>query len=510
MQELHYPTEAPGYSGLQLLHDGRSTAVLRAVRASDGTPVIVKLLKDGADSREATARFDGEFQLASSLRLEHAVRVLGFEPVLNRPAFLMEDFGGSSLAELAAAGPLRLLDCLRLGAQAATALDELHRAGIVHGDISPHNLLCQVTTGVLKLADFGSARYLSRDHAQALPAGSDLGTLAYLSPEQTGRVNCAYDHRSDLYSLGATLYELLACRPLFGASSAAEWFHGHIAKQPVPPHQVNPAIPQVVSDIVMKLLAKSADARYQSARGLGLDLEACIARLEAEGSVTPFPLARRDEPLSLQFPLGLQGRDADTARLRTAFADAAQAPVFTLACGAAGIGKTSLVEQLQPAATAVDGFFLAGRADPTQQGIPYSTLSLCLRDLLRQLLTREFQSLAEWQRAILDATGRDAQLLTEFLPEAGLLLGEQPPVEPLPPVESERRFHAVLRHFLGVFASRGHPLVLFLDDLHWADSGSLGLIENLMASGLRHLLIVGACRSIDDLPLYGVSSFSVQ
>lgn len=493
----------PGYSALQLVHDGRSTAVFRAVRLSDGKPVVIKLLKDGPPSRETVTRFHNEFQLASSLRLDPVVRVLGFETVLARPAFLMEDFGADALARLCADHPFSQLEALRIGAQAAIALDALHHAGFVHGDVSPHNIVCHADSGVVKLIDFGSARYLSRDHAQALPAGSGLGTLAYMSPEQTGRVNCAFDHRSDLYSLGATLYELLLHRPLFNAGNAAEWFHGHIARQPVPPHQVDPTISKVVSDLVMKLLAKSADARYQSARGLYLDLETCIAAMEADGDPVPFALARRDVPMSLQFSLALHGREDDVARLLLAFTgDPSSAPAFTLVSGAAGIGKTALVEQLRPAAAAANGFFLESRGDPTQRGIPYSALSPCLRELLRQLLTHEAQRLADWKHIILEATGSDAQLLCEFLPEAGLVLGEQPPVEPLPPAESERRFHAVLRRFLGVFGQRGHPLVVFIDDIQWADGASLGFVETLVASEVRHLLIVGACRSTDDLPLY--------
>ncbi|MFS8069176.1 MAG: ATP-binding protein, partial [Byssovorax sp.] len=331
----------------------------------------------------------------------------------------------------------------------------------------------------------------------------------YMAPEQTGRTNRPIDHRTDLYSIGVTFYEMLAGELPLVAADALEWVHCHVARAPRPLTDAAPDVPPVLAAIVMKLLAKEADDRYQSARGLKLDLERCLAELEAKATIEPFPLGAKDMWDELRFPAKLYGREADCARLFAAFERVVTDGVAELALvfGYSGIGKSSLVHEVHRPIVRERGFFLEGKFDQYKRDVPYFTISQAFRELTRQMLSANEAQLGDWKRQILEALGANAKLIIDIIPQVELLIGKQPDVAPLPSTEAQSRFHAVFRSFIGVFARREHPLALFLDDLQWADFASLKLLEHVITHPeTRHLLVIGAYRDNEVSPSHALTT----
>src|SRR5215510_1211804 len=326
------------------------------------------------------------------------------------------------------------------------------------------------------------------------------GTLAYMAPEQTGRMNRSIDARSDLYALGVTLYELLTGTLPFTAAEPLEWVHCHIARQPVPPAERCPEVPGVVSALIMKLLAKTAEERYQTAAGVEHDLRRCLAHWEAEGRIGDFPLGAHDTPDRLLIPEKLYGRARAIASLLAAFERVVTggAPELVLVSGSAGIGKSAVVNELHKVLVPPRGLFASGKCDQYKRDIPYATLAQALQGLLRPLLGKNEAELGRWREALREALGPNGQLMVDLVPELTLIIGEQPPVPALPPQDAHRRFHLVFRRFLGVFARPEHPLALFLDDLQWLDAATLDLLEDLLTqTDVRHVLLIGAYRDND-------------
>lgn len=395
------------------------------------------------------------------------------------------------------------------GIQIATALAELHKQNIVHQNVCPQNIFGGSEGGAVKLlAPTFDAR------PQGLRSGShDLSVSAemfpYMAPEQTGRMNRPIDHRTDLYSLGVTFYEMLSGELPLVAADALEWVHCHIARAPRPLTDAAPDVPPVLAAIVMKLLAKEADDRYQSAQGLALDLELCLAELEAKGAIEPFSLGEKDVWEELRFPAKLYGREADCERLLAAFERVVAEGVaeLTLVFGYSGIGKSSLVHEVHRPIVRERGFFLEGKFDQYKRDVPYFTISQAFRELTRQLLSANEAQLGAWKRQLLAALGANAKLVIDIIPQVELLIGKQPDVAPLPSTEAQSRFQAVFRSFIGVFAQREHPLVLFLDDLQWADFASLKLLEHVITHPeTRNLLVIGAYRDNEVSPSHALTT----
>jgi predicted ATPase/signal transduction histidine kinase len=380
---------------------------------------------------------------------------------------------------------------------------DIHQQGIVHKDLKPENILVNRTTGEVKITDFGLASRIPREQPTAGPPRLIEGSLPYLSPEQTGRTNRAIDGRADLYSLGVTFYQMLTGQLPFEAHDPVEWVHCHVARAPPSPREVVPEVPETIARIVLKLLSKMPEDRYQSARGLRLDLERCLAQWSRSGRIEPFAPGERDVSDRLQIPQKLYGREAEIDLLLQAFgrAVAAGAAELLLVSGYSGIGKSALVHELHKSIVRERAFFLAGKFDQYKRDIPYATLVQAFRELVLEILTESEPRIAAWRQRLLGALGINAQLIVDVIPQVELVIGRQRPVPELPPAEAQNRFRTVLRHFIGVFAEKEHPLVLFLDDLQWADSASLGLVKELVAhSEMRHLLIVGAYRDNEVTP----------
>lgn len=385
--------------------------------------------------------------------------------------------------------------------QITSALSNLHRTGSLHLDIRPAHIEADPETGAVTLKGLTSTT--GADAGLSDEPKINAPSLPYIAPERTGRLDRPVDHRADLYSLGVTLYELLAGKMPFDAEDAPGWVHCHVARAPTPLYEAAPDVPRVVADIVMKLLAKAPEDRYQTAVGLEADLRQCVERLAAHGAMEPFPLGNSDIPDRLQLPSKLYGRDTERTTLLEAFERVVATGVaeLVLVTGYSGIGKTSLVREVQAPIVRERGAFISGKFEQLQRDIPYRTIAQAFGELVRQMLSESTESLAGWKRRLEAALGHNGRLITDIVPQLALIIGEQPPVPPLPSSEAQNRFYQVFQAFLGAVARKKHPLVLFVDDLQWADPASLRLLRRAIASPeARHLLVIGAYRDNEVSP----------
>ena len=490
---------SPRYTLQEQLHDGPHAVIHRGVLVADGAPVVVKLLKGDYPSPRALAQLRREYETLRAIDLPGVIKAHALEPHGNGLALIMADTGGVPLSAVLRGRPLPLRLALEIALSVARTLAELHQRSIVHKDIKPHNILLGPGAGEVKLIDFGIAMRLHHEHARPASPDAIEGTLMYMSPEQSGRVNRVVDPRTDLYSLGVTLYELLTGSLPFTASDPLELIHSHIARAPAPPRTRAPEVPQVVSDIVLRLLAKAPEDRYQHALGLAADLATCLDRLDAAGDVAPFALATRDLPDTLRLPQKLYGREPELAALMAAYARIQRGrPELVLITGNAGVGKSALVLEVHKAIARGGGRLVAGKFDLLQRSTPYGALSRALGELVRQVLGGSPTALADWRTRVRAALGANARLLVDIVPELALIVGPQPEVPRLRPTEAQHRFHLAFQDFARACSEPGAPLVLFLDDLQWADAASLTLLRRVLTDpNGADLLIVGAFRYSD-------------
>ena len=486
----------PGYEIGPKLYESSQSLLYRGWRQRDQTAVILKTLNDDYPSPERVARFQQEYDIICRLNLDGVVKAYDLEMVNHSPVIILEDFGGKSLNYIVQDTHLSLPEFFPLAIRLAEALGQIHQHRIMHKDINPANIVFNEDAGTVKIIDFGISAVLSQETTTFRNPHVLEGTLAYMSPEQTGRMNRAVDYRTDFYSLGVAFYELLTGRLPFTNRDPMELVHAHIARQPTLPHSVNRTLPLALSQIVMKLLAKNAEDRYQSAYGLKMDLEACWQQWQAHNRITTFPLGQYDVSDQFQLPQKLYGRSSEIDQLMTAFERVSQgATEMMLVAGYSGIGKSALVQEVYKPITQQRGYFIAGKFDQFQRNIPYASLIQAFRSLVRQMLTESEANLASWSHKLKEALGPNGQIILDVIPEVGLIIGPQPPVPDLPPSESFNRFNVVFRNFIRVFTQREHPLALFLDDLQWADGASLKLIQSLLtASGGAYLFFIGAYR----------------
>ncbi|MBD2579514.1 ATP-binding sensor histidine kinase [Oscillatoria sp. FACHB-1406] len=589
----------PGYCIAEQIYAGTRTLVYRGYRESDRLPVAIKILRDEYPSFNQLAQFKNEYAIARKLEHPNTIEIYGLEAYRNRYALVMEDCGGISLKQWLASldeaasnsTQQRIERFFKIVLQMTSALEAIHRSHIVHKDIQPANILIEPTTLKVKLIDFSLASILPKEQPVLLTPNLMEGTLPYLSPEQTGRMNRGIDYRTDFYSFGVTCYELLVGALPFESTEPMELVHAHMAKQPVAPCVLDAGIPVALSDIAMKLMAKNAEDRYQSALGLQRDLELCREQWEGSEQIDRFELGRYDISDRFLIPDKLYGRELALSQLLSAFDRVAGVsttvePDFSavlphlngefdllyappthskgfnlmpaqqtllgsnfgelrlnaqnsisvkslalepvrdradtshrfalplesrletrsqppqtqsellLVTGASGIGKTAAIEEVRKPIARQQGYFIKGKFDPLSRNIPFSAFVQAFRDLLEQLLGESSERLQRWKTELLNALGRDAQALVEVIPELERTIGMQPSIAELSPAAAKARFNLLFEKFIGVFARIEHPLVLFLDDLQWADTGSLKLIQLLMEeSSDRHLLLIGAYRN---------------
>ncbi|UWZ84393.1 AAA family ATPase [Occallatibacter riparius] len=445
---------------------------------------------------ETLKKIEHEYSLRADLDSAWAVRPLALSEQDAQITLVLEDPGGETLDGLLS-GPMELTQFLRIAVNLSAALAGLHARRLIHKDLKPTNVLVDPTTGQVRLMGFGIASRLRREHQAPEPPEFIVGSLPYMAPEQTGRMNRSIDSRSDLYGLGITLYEMLTGELPFTAFDPIGWVHCHIAKHPMPPHERIKDLPAAISAIVMKLLAKTPEDRYQTASGVQNDLQRCQSEWEAGGSISDSPLGRHDVPDRLLIPEKLYGREREIQTLLGAFdrVVAGGRPELILVSGYSGIGKSSVVNELHKALVPPRALFASGKFDQYKRDIPYSTLAQALQNLTRTLLSKSEEELNRWRTDLHHALDPNGQLILALVPELKAIIGEQPPVPELPRQEAQHRFHLVFRRFINVFARPEHPLALFLDDLQWLDAATLDLVDELVSQpDTKYLMLIGAYR----------------
>ncbi|MEG4581751.1 AAA family ATPase [Microcoleus sp. MON1_C5] len=491
-----------GYHLVEQLYSGSRTLVYRAIRETDEIPVVIKLLNRDYPSFSELLQFRNQYTIAKNLRLPGVVEPYSLESYRHSYALVMEDFGGISLRDYAQKQALTLAEILEIAIQITDILHGLYRHRVIHKDIKPANVLIHPETKQVKLIDFSIASLLPRETQEIQNPNVLEGTLAYISPEQTGRMNRGIDYRTDFYSLGATFYELLTGKLPFECDDPMELVHCHIAKQP--PAINSKEIPQMVSDMVMKLMAKNAEKRYQSALGLKYDLEKCLQQYQATGKIETFELGTRDICDRFLIPEKLYGRGREIQQLLEAFERVAQGnSEMMLVAGFSGIGKTVVVNEVQKPIVRQHGYFIKGKFDQFNRNIPFSAFVQAFRDLMTQLLSESDLQLQAWKTQILAALGDNGQVIIEVIPELERIIGQQPPAPELSGSAAQNRFNLLFQKFISVFTTKEHPLVMFLDDLQWADSASLKLMQLLIGeSQSSHLLLIGAYRDNEVSPAH--------
>jgi PAS domain S-box-containing protein len=481
---------------LETIREDGDFVLSRSTLADETTPVLVLATASEQPAPGIVARLEHEYSFRDELDSDWAVRPLALIHREGRPMLLLEDPGGEPLDRLLGQ-PMELSRFLRFAVGLALALGKLHERRLIHKDIKPANILVDGAGGGVWFTGFGIASRLPRERQSPEPPEVIAGTLAYMAPEQTGRMNRSIDSRSDLYSLGVTFYEMLTGALPFKASDPTEWVHCHIARQPVPPHEYAEEIPAPLSGIVMKLLAKTAEERYQTAAGVEAALRRCLAAWESFGRIDPFPLGTEDASDRLMIPERLYGREREINTLLASFDRVVTygTPELVLVSGYAGIGKSSVVNELHKVLVSPRGMLASGKFDQYKRDIPYTSLAQAFQSLVRSFLGQSEAELGRWRDALREALGANGQLIVNLIPELELVIGKQPPVADLPPQDAQNRFQAAFVRFLGVFARAEHPLALFLDDLQWLDTATLELLERLLTEpDVHHLLLIGAYR----------------
>jgi len=497
--------QLPGYTVVEQVYLGSRTAVYRAVHAETQQSVVLKVLQRDYPSFSELVQFRNQYAITKNLPIAGIVQPLSLEPIGSSYVLVMEDDQGISLSKYIQHHTLELGEILVIAIQLADILHDLSQHRIVHKDIKPANILIQPESKRIKLFDFSIASLLPKETQEIQSPDVLEGTLDYLAPEQTGRMNRGIDYRADFYALGVTLYQLLTGRLPFSSNDPLELMHSHIAKVPEPVHQVNPKVPEMVARIVAKLMAKNAEDRYQSALGLKHDLAECLTQWHSGGTIAPFELGQHDFSDRFVIPEKLYGRDKEIATLLNAFERVSRGHTeMVLIAGVSGIGKTVVVNEVHKPMTRQKGYFIKGKFDQFNRDIPLFAFVQALRDLITQLLAESDEKLAQWRTQILSALEENGQILIDLVPDLEQIIGKQPIAPELSGSATQNRFNNLLKKFIEVFTTADHPLVLFLDDLQWADSASLQLVKLLM-NDHSYLLLIGAYRDSEVSPTHPFS-----
>lgn len=493
-----------GYQLTEQLHASSRTLVYRAIHNSNFQRVVIKILRSEYPNFNELVQFRNQYTITCNLDISTIVKPYSLALYKNSYALVMEDFGGISLSQFTQKQPLIVAQFLPIAIQIADTLHQLHTSRVIHKDIKPANIIINPQTLEIKIIDFSISSLLPKETQELQNTNVLEGTLLYISPEQTGRMNRGIDYRSDFYSLGVSFYELLTGKLPFSGMEAIELIHAHIAQKPPSLQQLNPEIPSTVSDIIMKLMAKNAENRYQSALGLKYDLEICHNQLKSTGKIAAFEIGKQDVCDRFLIPDKLYGREREVQQLLAAFERVAQGnSELMLVAGFSGIGKTAVVNEVHKPIVKQHGYFIKGKFDQFNRNIPFSAFVQAFRNLMRQLLSETDTNLQQWQDKIITALGENAQVIIEVIPELEQIVGSQPAAVELSGMAAQNRFNLLFQKFIQVFTTKEHPLVIFLDDLQWADSASLKLMQLLMDESERgYLLLLGAYRDNEVFPAH--------
>ena len=487
-----------GYQILHQLYEGTNSQIYRGIRESDGQKVIIKVLKKDYTTISELDHYKREYKITKSLNIDSVIKLYSLEKYQNTLAIISEDFEAKSLKILLNNRSFSIAEFLKIAIKTVKSLEQIHDANVIHKDLNSHNILYNPDSEELKINNFGISALLNKENHSRENLDILEEKLAYISPEQTGRTGRSLDYRTDFYSLGVTFYELLMEQLPFESTNPLELIHCHLAKQAIPPSHFNPSIPIIISDLVMKLMAKNPDDRYQSAWGLKADLEHCLQQLELTGVINHFPLASQDISDKFLISEKLYGRDEIFTTLLSQWqrvADQSSAEITTIA-GYSGIGKSSLANIIEKKVSQEKGYFILGKFDQFQRDIPYSALIRAFQQLVIKKLKENKEKINYWKNKLLANLGNNGQIIIDVIPEIELIIGKQPPVPELSGNEAYNRFNLIFQKFMEVCCTKEHPLVIFLDDLQWGDRATFKLIELIMLdNNLQHLLVMGAYRS---------------
>lgn len=483
------------------IYESSHSLIYRSRYKTSQQSFVLKMLNREYPTSNEIARFRREYEITKKLNITGVIKPIHLEKYKNTLVMVMEDFKGNSLAKelvlrRTKSSTLTLTEVLEISLQIADILGQIHQQFIIHKKINPSNLIWNQDSNQIQIIDFGASTELSHEKATVTNSNILEGTLYYISPEQTGRMNREVDYRTDMYSLGVTFYEMLTGQLPFKTNDLLELVHCHMAIIPPPPHTINSKIPEAISNIVLKLMAKAAEDRYQSMFGLKNDLQTCLSNLEPNGKIKDFAPGQRDISDRFQIPQKLYGREEEVQSLLMAFDRVSEnQKELMLVSGYSGQGKSSIVHEIHKSITEKRGYFIHGKYDQLGRNVPYASLIQAFKELVHQLLTESSEKITLWKRTIIDALNPNAQLIINVIPELELIIGPQPEVQELSIADSKNRFNRVLQNFIHAFAKKEHPLVLFLDDLQWADASSLKLIQLLMNNReIRYLFLIGAYR----------------
>lgn len=492
-----------GFQIIEELHRGEKSIVYRAT--NNNKPVILKYLNSEYPSNTELKNFRSEYDILSKYNLKNSVKAIQLEAYKNSLVIVFEDIGAASLARIIKEKKFfQIKEFLEVALAIAKSLHELGENQIIHKDVKPHNIIYNPLTKVVKIIDFGSASLLSKENPEINMKNNLEGTLAYISPEQTGRMNCNVDYRTDFYSLGISLYQMIVGELPFNTVDPMELVHSHIAVNPIPPIEKRKDIPLIVSDIILKLIRKSPEDRYQTMDGLIYDLEWCLKnisdtqsiKVSLDKSANNFKIGSFDYSSKFKIPEKLYGREKEKESIFRIFRNACEGNLeLALVNGYSGIGKTALINEMQKPIVEQKGYFIRGKYDKFKRSIPYRALIYSFQDLMEQILAESETRVSYWKKEILNALGNNGKIITDVIPELETLIGVQPPVLDLPPKESQNRFNLIFQEFVTVFCKEEHPLVVFLDDLQWADLPSLQLLKSMLTGNSRFIFFVFSYRS---------------
>ncbi len=486
----------PSYELSSIIYESERTLVYRGFH--NDTPVILKFLKKDYPASEELFIYKHEYNILKSIELPGVIKAYDLIKYNNSPVIILEDCNGKSLKEFIKSRPFYIEEFLVIAINIADILSHIHLLNITHKDLNPSNIIFNSETDVIKIIDFGLSTSLQEEAFDIRNPYFISGTIPYISPEQTGKMNRSIDYRTDLYSLGVTFYEMITGKVPFESEDILEIIHCHIAKNPVPPSECSKHIPVAISDIILKLLAKNPEDRYQSATGVKEDLEECLRQLKKSGEIKPFPVNTGELPGRLIIPQKLYGRNDELIMMIDCFnsmAPGEKQVVFV--SGYPGTGKSSLVMEFSKIVTKYKCFFLSGKFDEFQR-IPYSAIISALRELIHRILSEKEENLLSWKEKILSSLGANVKLIIDVIPELKLITGEQPSIEDVGILESQNRFNLAFQNFISIFA-HDKPLVLFLDDLQWIDLSSVKLIELFLTNDkIKYFFLIGAYRNNED------------
>ena len=487
---------AENLANFETIYCSSSSIIYKAVNVETNEKVILKTLNRELYDSKSLSKLKNEYELLKKLQGEYVVKAYEFLTVENRFSMVIEDFGAISLDQYLSTSKIRIKEFLYIALEITKCVAHIHKNHVIHKDINTSNIVYNPNNKVIKLIDFGIASEFSFETMQALNPNKLEGRLPYISPEQTGRMNRPVDYRTDFYSLGVTLYELACGQLPFISNDPAEIVHFHIAGTPLPAHHINPEIPKAVSAIIDKLMAKMPEERYKNAQGIMIDWGKCIEQIDANGAVEDFELGTRDISDKFEVPKKLYGRKPELERLLASFENISKGNAeFILIGGYSGIGKTSLVNELHKPINKKYGIFVSGKYDQFNRNTPYSACLHAIDQFCSYILSEPENEIEHWKKRITEALGSNGRLITEVVPRLGLLIGEQPALGKLSPIEEQTRFKIALKNWMAVISAPEHPVVIFMDDVHWADIASLDLFESLlMDHTIKGLMFVGTYR----------------